>query len=243
MPIRPKKALLDQVADAISRARWAEKDLQDLDQRAWKMQGNSKTWAKNAGKFNDRAAALEAKMNYNNWLSNKLRGDAQENVNQANKDWNDRLRSMLNDQETYINLDELAYTGGTPASKSSNFTSRARDVGKKSGVEHADGMSAEDIADEMYEYGLYPVDAQDIDRFNISNSESLDDLVPEEPYYNLPEENGYDGWARARNAIGRFYNDNSKGNYWRALDNFRNEQRKTEEAMRAYQNGGKRYRQ
>lgn len=232
MPIRPKKALLDQVADAISRARWAEKDLQNLDRRAWKMQGNSKYWYKNASKFNERAAALEAKMNYNNWLSNKLRGDALENVNRANNDWNDRLRSMLNDQETYINLDELATTGGTPASKSSNFTDRARDVGKKSGVKYADEMSAEDIADEMYESGLTP--QMDFDKFNISNSGAIDDLTP--------EENGYYGWSKARKAIDRFYNDNSKVDYWRDLDNFRNKQQKAEEEMRAYQNGGRRYR-
>lgn len=238
MPIRPKKALLDKVADAISRARWAEKDLQDLDQRALKMQGSSKTWAKNADRFNRRAAELEARKNYNNWLSNKLRADAQENVNNANRAWNNDMDQMLQDQGVYIDLDRAAVTGRTPNSSNEE----ARRIGRLSGVDDVENKDAFEIADEMADYGLYPTEGNDVSRFNPSNSSSIDDIVPDIPYEYLPKKSGEDGWGRAISALARFRADNKKQIYGNDEAKFRGAQARAEEAMRAYQQGGKRYR-
>lgn len=81
------KPLLDAVADALRRSRLAKEDLANLDDRAFRMQG-SKSWQKNAAKFNERAARLEAQKNYNTYLADKLRSDAMDRVIAGNKEFN-----------------------------------------------------------------------------------------------------------------------------------------------------------
>lgn len=126
MAMKSMKTLLDQIAEYMGNENRARAALENLDNRAYKMQGSEKAWARNADKFNSRAQALEAKANWNKWQGDKLKKEKLDRVNEANNEYNNQAWKAYNKENEWLDAIEQE-DRGSYGNYNSRFTKESLD--------------------------------------------------------------------------------------------------------------------